>query len=157
KRSMWLGPPTMNMKMTAFALASKWGGFAARGLAEAFGPAAPAAWPSRCSSQDRARAPKPPPAWKRKSRRLWAKGQWEGLAGWMLFIIRRGRAQHKGGVAARWRVGSDGPLHGLLHGHAEVGGTFRHGNAGPPQRGDLFLGGAAAAADDGTGVAHALA
>src|SRR6516164_5307302 len=32
KRSTWLGPPTMNMKMTDFAFASKCGGLAERGL-----------------------------------------------------------------------------------------------------------------------------
>ena len=35
-RSIWLGPPTMNRKITRFAFASKWGGFTAKGFLAVF-------------------------------------------------------------------------------------------------------------------------
>src|SRR5438034_8001659 len=83
-RSIGLGPPTINMKITALALAGKCAGLAARGLADVW---LVAAWPSRASSHDNASAPKPPPAWKRKSRRDWARGKCKrGSLGSLLMI-----------------------------------------------------------------------
>jgi hypothetical protein len=58
--SRWLGPPSMNRKMTDFALAGKCVGFGANGEAVRSSAAAIA---------DRASAPNPPPARRRKSRR----------------------------------------------------------------------------------------
>src|SRR6516162_5511813 len=53
-RSTWLGPPTMNMKMMDFALASWWGFFAASGLLlEDFSEPKP----SRASNHESATAP----------------------------------------------------------------------------------------------------
>src|SRR5216683_1526897 len=48
-------------------------------------------------------------------------------------------------------------LHRSLDGYAEIRRTISHGNAGSPQCGDLFLGRTTAAADDRSGVTHALA
>src|SRR4051794_32965595 len=76
-RSMGLGPPTMNRKMTRLAVGS-WCGFrGASGLAEGF----EAARASCASSQDRARPPQPPPARQRKSRRGAGGGGGGGVGG----------------------------------------------------------------------------
>ena len=60
-RSRWLGPPSMNRKMTDFALAGKCGFLGLSGSA--------AADRSPASMDVSAIAPKPDPAWARKSRR----------------------------------------------------------------------------------------
>src|SRR5262249_44754450 len=67
--SIWLGPPSMNMKMHAFALAGKCGFLGARGEppASATGGSANSRLP--CSKYVSASAPKPPPPRRRKSRR----------------------------------------------------------------------------------------
>src|SRR5712692_10709095 len=62
--SMWLGPPTMNRKITDLALGAKFGGLAARGFTLALACAE-----SR-SRDPRAIAPKPCPARARMSRRV---------------------------------------------------------------------------------------
>src|SRR5215210_5834645 len=69
-RSSGDGPPTMNMKMTDLALASKCGFLGARGLVDVGAAAA-----SRRISHDRAMPPRPPPARYRKSRRSTAGGR----------------------------------------------------------------------------------
>src|SRR5262249_47169636 len=78
-RSTWLAPPNMKRKMTDFAFPSKWPGLAASGLfAGGRAGVGPAAKPSRARSQLSARAPQPPPALNRKSRREVASGKWPG-------------------------------------------------------------------------------
>src|SRR5215831_14073433 len=72
-RSTWLGPPTMNVKITDLALASWCGFLAASGLPVTFS----LPYPSRASSQESASDPKPPPARTRKSRRVRAGGREE--------------------------------------------------------------------------------
>src|SRR5262245_55112107 len=72
KMSIWLGPPTMNMKMTRLAFGSKCGSLAASGLPGEPGGVSPRA--SRASNQFRAMPPSPPPARNRKSRRDVARG-----------------------------------------------------------------------------------
>src|SRR5579883_3567840 len=47
-------------------------------------------------------------------------------------------------------------LHRSLHANAQVGGAVGHDDAGGAEGGDFVLGCAAAAADDGAGMAHAL-
>src|SRR5262245_48782546 len=89
--SRWLGPPSMNRKMHAFALAGKCGFFGASGLsARAAGTDASAANSGLSRSRyARASAPKPPPPRSRKSRRedgrstwgSWEAGRSEGMAG----------------------------------------------------------------------------
>src|SRR5438876_11864076 len=61
---MWLGPPTMNRKMTDLALGAKFGGLAASGFTLTLACAV-----SR-SNEPRAMAPKPCPARARMSRRV---------------------------------------------------------------------------------------
>ncbi len=59
-RSIWLGPPSMNMKITFLALAGKCGFFGASGLTST-----PAARPSCCISDASAAMPIPPAhSWK---------------------------------------------------------------------------------------------
>src|SRR5439155_25365315 len=48
-------------------------------------------------------------------------------------------------------------FHRLLHCHAQIGGAVGDGDAGGAEGGDFLFGRAAAAADDGAGMAHALA
>src|SRR5262249_4680744 len=72
--SRWLGPPSMNRKITAFALAFKGGSLGTSGLAVGFTASASPSRPSWYSRQERANAPKPPPALSKKSRRERSRG-----------------------------------------------------------------------------------
>src|SRR5579871_2359925 len=73
--SKWLGPPAMNRKITARAFAPLWcAGLGARGL----GPLARTC--SSCSSDSNARAPKPPKASRRNSRRVAVGRTWWNIS-----------------------------------------------------------------------------
>src|SRR5947209_4515784 len=54
-------------------------------------------------------------------------------------------------------AGSNPCPHGPLHGDTEIGGAVGHRDAGGAEGGNLLRRGAAAAADDGPGMPHALA
>jgi hypothetical protein len=68
-RSTWLGPPSMNRKMTDFAFAGKCGVLGASGSVGSGERGASAPRVSSADSAESARAPNPPPARRRKSRR----------------------------------------------------------------------------------------
>src|SRR5262245_829641 len=66
-RSIWLGPPSMNSRMTFFALPGKWGCFGAIGSVRA--PSS-AVRPSEAISSARANVPRPPAHSRKKLRRV---------------------------------------------------------------------------------------
>src|ERR1700704_6481191 len=65
-RSSWLGPPSMNMKMTFFAFGANMGGFGARGLVSAVAP-----YPSPPNRFASAIVPTPPAQLRKNFRRDW--------------------------------------------------------------------------------------
>src|SRR5262249_26949877 len=73
--SRWLGPPAMNRKMTARALAGRWGGLGASGSA------APARASSSWSKVASPRPPKPPKASRTISRRVRVGRAWGRRSG----------------------------------------------------------------------------
>src|SRR5262245_37328524 len=97
--SKWLGPPAMNRKMTARALAGRWGGFAASGSA---GAARACSWSKSAAS---ARPPKPQKASRMNSRRERVGRAWGQASGDIQELI---EVEQREGEFPQWLLAQEG-------------------------------------------------